>query len=266
MIILVSALIIVMLLFCMYYLKALRNSIIIIKEIYPPSIINDQLYFFVMAKYNGISFNQFIRSNDFVSNQINKTGRWEECQELFNIWNSSSKKGVIIDFGANIGSCSLLFAEIGIKVYAFEPLPNNLFLFTTTIFSNEKFKKYITIFPYALGKENKIHTIKIDKKNWGCSSFYYNHHDYYEKVNVKVLNDFSYIIPKLISVIKIDVEGSEYDLFEGGNLFFKSHLAEYMYIEGSCGKMNSFGNYKIEKLYYLLKIYGYAIIKKLNCP
>lgn len=133
-------------------IKRNRNNILkIVKNVVVPTIVNEQSYFFVKTKYKGISFYQFIRSNDYISNYIKNEGKWQECQDIFDIYNSGSRKGIFIDFGANIGSCSFLFAQAGVDVYAFEPLPNNLFPFTLTTFRNNIFSKYITIFPYALG-------------------------------------------------------------------------------------------------------------------
>lgn len=255
-------------LFLYYYFKEENIRIeeaSVVKSIYPLSIKNDQSYFFVKTLYDNISFDQCIRTNDYVSHYIKTTGRWQECQDIFNLWKSSKKEGVFLDLGANIGSCSFLFAEVGIKVYAFEPLPNNLFLFSITTFTNAKFKKYITIYPYALGKEEKDEKIYIQKNNWGSSSMFVNNRDYNETIHVKKLDQFDKIIPKKISMIKIDVEIGEYDLLVGSRNFFKTHKAEYMYIEASCGKTENNGEYILEKLYTLLNEIGYDIIKKIDC-
>lgn len=242
------------------------TGIIEVKSIFPPTIKNSQYFYFAKTKYYNIAFDQCLRSDDFVSNTINSTGKWQECQDIFDIWNNSTKHEMFIDIGANIGSCSFLFATIGIKVYAFEPLPNNLFLFTTTTFSNRKFKKYITIYPYALGKEEKYETIHIPKANWGGSSMYVvNNRDYNETIHVKKLDQFYKLIPTKISMIKIDVEIGEYDLLLGSKEFFKTHQTEYMYIEATCNKREDKGLYEIERLYLLLNEMGYDVIKKIDC-
>lgn len=241
------------------------NDIHKLRYIFPPSISNDQSFFFVRTRYRNISFNQCIRSNDCVSDYIKRTGMWKECQEIFDIWNLRSKHDAFIDLGANIGSCSFLFAEIGVKVYSFEPLPNNLFLFSLTAFSSFKFKKYISIYPYALGKEEKEQVIHILKNNWGASSLYRNHTDYSETIHVKTLDKFEQILPHKVSMIKIDVEGGEYDLLEGGYNFFKTHETEFMYIEANCGEKENDGFYEVEKLYRILNRIGYDVEKRIDC-
>lgn len=243
------------------------DSVIIkvVKNVVLPSIINEQSYFFVKTKYRNMVFSQCIRSNDYVSNEIKNTGKWSECQEIYDIYMSGSRDGIFIDFGANIGSCSFVFAQAGIKVYAFEPLPNNLYPFSLTTFSNTNFTKYITIYPYALGKEEKDQVMKITKWNWGSSSLYFNYSDYKEIIHVKKLDQFDKLIPTKISMIKIDVESAEYDLLEGGREFFKTHKTEFIHMEAHCGKRDKDGRYEIENLFEILNKMGYDIVRKFDC-
>lgn len=249
----------------LYYFAYRYEEIVTVKSIYTPSIVNDQSIFFLKTQYRNISFNQCIRSKDRVSDIIKNTKKWKECQDIFDIWNLSINHGIFVDIGANIGSCSFIFAEIGVKVYAFEPLPNNLFLFSLTVFTNHKFKEYITIFPYALGKQNTNQVITVYKHNWGASSLYKNNGDYEERISVKKLDDFEKLIPNKVSMIKIDVENGEYNLLEGGKYFFQTHKSEYMYIETSCGKRYGNGLFEVEKLYKILNNMGYDVIRKINC-
>lgn len=243
---------------------AAQNQITELKSVVVPTIYNEQSYYYFQAKYKTISFIQLLRSNDYISNVIKRQGKWPECEEMYDLYLASSKKGIFIDFGANIGSCSFLFAQAGVKVYAFEPLPNNLFPFTVTTFGNKNFTKYITIYPYALGKEEKNLTMKITKDNWSFSSVYYNHTDYIETIPVKRLDDFDKLVPTPVSLIKIDVEAAEYDLIEGGKEFFKNHITEYIHMEADCGRMIN-GKYEIERLFKILDDMGYNVIRKFDC-
>lgn len=88
---------------------------------------------------------------------------------------------------------------------------------------------------------------------------------YNETVHVKLLDEFNYIIPHKISIVKIDVEGGEYDLLKGGIKFLKTHKPEFMYIEASCGKKDEKGIYEIERIYNLLINLGYTILRKVDC-
>lgn len=243
-----------------YNICYLNDSVAAINSIVLPTINIDQYYYFVKTKYKNISFKQCVRSSDTISNKLKTIGMWPECQEIYDIWTLSNRRGVYIDCGANIGSCSFLFAEAGIEVHAFEPLPNNLFPFSLTTFTNSKYKKHITIYPYALGNMNKDVIITIDKNNWGASSFYFNRGNNHEKIHVKKLDDFLKI-PHEVAIMKIDVEGGEYDLLQGGYNFIRKHNIEFMYIEVTCDEKN----YSIKEL--LLTIYklGYKIIKNINC-
>ena len=76
-----------------------------------------------------------------VSDQFFKTGSWPDCLYHLDkierhIHPNESDKLVVVDVGANIGACSLLFASKGCKVYAFEPVVHNFILLNKSIHDN----------------------------------------------------------------------------------------------------------------------------------
>lgn len=59
---------------------------------------------------------------------VKEYGGWGKCTRLISIMSSlmpRSGGSYIFDVGANIGMCSVMFAVLGYKVVAFEPLPRN---------------------------------------------------------------------------------------------------------------------------------------------
>ena len=93
---------------------------------------------------------------DKLSDEIRRSGHWSDCDALVELWRSSSQgrtADLFVDAGANIGSCSLLMLAEGARTVAFEPLPANLFYFTSAILSNSMaFRRRLTLYPVGLGE------------------------------------------------------------------------------------------------------------------
>jgi FkbM family methyltransferase len=138
------------------------------------------------------------------------------------------KKYSVIDIGANRGYASLYFASLGWceNVYAFELIPQNFFLAEKNIqINSNKIRNKIHIFDYGLGNR----TTKVD-------ALYLPHRDGISSLSEDFLKKFapeeegkiqktscavklaSTELRRLLDnseniIIKVDVEGSEYDIF-----------------------------------------------------
>jgi len=137
---------------------------------------------------------------------------------------------VFYDIGSNAGYYSLVanrFITTG-KIYAVEPLPENIALLQQHIALN---KKYIThnniiVCPFAIAGENKAvlfsnSSTQSDGNTYIASSPVYAAA---EKIMVQC-----YTIDELVrqgyaapSILKIDVEGAEYDVLEGAAATLKT--------------------------------------------
>lgn len=132
------------------------------------------------------------------------------------------KKGdVVFDIGANVGFYSLLSSilvgEQG-KVVAFEPFLKNIAYLKSHIKLNNI--KNIHVIPYAVSKKKQFSFFKIE----GSSSM--GHLSETGDIKVKSVNLDLLIHTKKIPVpnlIKIDVEGSEYDVFLGARTSLKRY-------------------------------------------
>lgn len=125
--------------------------------------------------------------------------------------------GVFIDIGANIGAVSIFVALMNknrdktkkpIKVFSYEPEPHNLEFFRTNIKNNNIGD--IKVIPKAVFKERG--TISISDRG-GNSSIFTRENTSTVEVPVVTLEDV-FILNKLTEcdVMKIDIEGAEYDL------------------------------------------------------
>lgn len=123
--------------------------------------------------------------------------------------------GVFVDIGANIGSVSLFVDSFNkdrpddskIKVYAVEPEPNNLYLLNQNIENNPT--ENITIVNNAIWHEEKM--VSISNRG-GNSSIVDTEEDNSEVLAITLETLFSTYDIKEVDVMKIDIEGAEFDL------------------------------------------------------
>ena len=153
---------------------------------------------------------------------------------LSEIVNNLNKDSVFLDIGANIGQHSLVSSQFCKTVYSFEPLSEIYQQFSESIRKN-KFKN-IKANNFALGNASGEMEIYIPTINFGGSSlvkdglnkgFEVNS----QKITIKKLDDLSEITK--FDLIKIDVEGFEYEVLKGGENKIKQNqtiiILEYSY-------------------------------------
>jgi predicted RNA methylase len=96
---------------------------------------------------------------DVVSWFIERTNTWERFH-MENMVNNLKRirishefsEPVFIDIGANLGTYSLTAAAFGYKVYAFEPMSQNIFAIRYAMCQQPDIGKNIVLFEYALGE------------------------------------------------------------------------------------------------------------------
>jgi FkbM family methyltransferase len=190
--------------------------------------------------------------DEFVGAQIRTTGKlWEE-------WISDEvkkyyKEGTdILDIGANIGTHTLLFSEIG-PVHSFEPLYHAVV--TQNVKSNS-LKNPVKVYPYALSDEAQLRNMYLPRrmphglKNYGGSSMHLNetaaHSNTPVPVECKTLDEVYNGVP---SVIKMDVENHEPYVLRGAINTIKTHKPAII-IEIS--------NYETSEVPKILQSFGYT--------
>jgi len=124
--------------------------------------------------------------------------------------------GVVLDLGGNIGAFSLLASEHtapNVVIHAFEPGPENARLFRINTLLNPQFAGRIQLHEEAVGGIDGEALWHFDADNPGASSLYGQGG---KSVKVKLASLASVVarFPQPILLVKIDIEGSEYELLE----------------------------------------------------
>ncbi|MHA1591203.1 MAG: FkbM family methyltransferase [Candidatus Heimdallarchaeaceae archaeon] len=134
----------------------------------------------------------------FVLNEIWETDTYRVRPEMFT-------GGYIIDVGANIGDFTVYASQFG-RVRAYEPQKNNFEMLSMNVDINkDKLKHPVEIFKVGIGKkgsftiDNSSGHSRVGRKGEPCECI--------------TIDEATKDI-EVIDLLKIDIEGSEYDLFE----------------------------------------------------
>jgi FkbM family methyltransferase len=196
-------------------------------------ILNKTLSKLIYGKYKKISiankYTFLIDSNFAFRNFENwSEGHNKGFKKLLDI---SKNKKVIFDIGAHIGLCSLPLSQLASKVISFEASPTNIKYLNKHIKINNNFN--INVIPHLVGKENvenfdfydvgdgsgipSIANLNKKKKNIII------HH-----IKVKQIFLDDYVIKNSIipNVLKIDVEGAEFNVLEGATKILREYRPE----------------------------------------
>jgi FkbM family methyltransferase len=127
---------------------------------------------------------------------------------------------LFIDVGAHWGYYSVLFAlesSPDAQVYSIEPNPKTFRVLQNNVTLNDLGSK-ITLISAALGRtQGSGHLQPGKKENSGNSKL----SEIGIKVDIDCLDNSKLFPRKKVSIVKVDVEGSEYDVLEGGSCFIQ---------------------------------------------
>lgn len=180
------------------------------------------------TRYSPITY--CYRGDNIIGISLMYYGEYTEV-ELGLLRNFINKESIVYDIGANIGVHTQAFAKSAKYVYAFEPNNNNFLLLDL----NTTHDKNVTLYDYAIS--NKNGTTKIEQYelgsvgNFGECKLSDIGQDC-EMVTIDHLVNTKQILPP--NVIKIDVEGHEYPVFEGMRETIQNHLPIIFYEAMHC--------------------------------
>ena len=177
-------------------------------------------------------------TGDFITNEIYKTGGWDQItQQITQMLYSGVEAPLVLDIGANLGSFSVPIAKDllarGGEVIAFEPQEIIYYQLCANIVLNRL--DNLTAYNKAVGNYNgEIDIPKIDyhhNPNTGAFSFikqyrergFIEHAMKEDLTTVPMLKLDSLKLKKSPTVIKMDVEGYELDVFKGACQFLAEH-------------------------------------------
>ena len=197
-----------------------------------------------------------------LQNQFLRLNETEQSQLAF--YSQFIKKGdLVFDVGANVGSRSKLFLNLGAKVVAFEPQPE----LHEHLTQHLRLHKRFTPMPIGLGSKPSVVELKISdahvlssmSNRWIKSttqSGRFSSYNWDKSIDVKVdtldnmLTKFS--APKFI---KIDVEGYELEVLEG-----LSYPVQYLSLEFTSEDIENF-----KKCLFRIKEIGNYIFQFSEC-
>ncbi|MFD2864308.1 FkbM family methyltransferase [Mucilaginibacter antarcticus] len=175
----------------------------------------------------------YTSADNYIEWCILSQGTYED--EIGKLIQISLKPGYIaLDIGANIGLQSLRMSlAVGAhgKVLAFEPLQ----------YLQEKFSKNtqlnrvdnVTLFPFALADAAAEEDFKINTNSWNQGTFTLSDKvsgDETQRVVIKVADDLNEVKAlDRLDLIKIDVEGFEYNVLRGLNQTLKQHKPRILF-------------------------------------
>ena len=163
--------------------------------------------------------------DDTISDTIELTGRWADCDILDKLWNSRpspSADDIYVEIGGNIGSCvfhMLLHTDAHIKV--FEPNPDNLFCLTSTLLQlSKETQNRVTLYPIALGLHKSTSKLYVSSKNAGNGVLNQkigrSHEKFNQPIDIEVRR-YDELLTKHDSVglLKMDAQGHECAIVRG---------------------------------------------------
>ncbi|MEE2746342.1 MAG: FkbM family methyltransferase [Pseudomonadota bacterium] len=178
-------------------------------------------------------------SFDYVSTAINIDGIYEidELEVLFE-WlkqlNSDEIfEGSALDVGANIGNHSLYFSDYFNEVLSYEPQPLTFKLLSL----NSQLTTNIRCFNFGLSSSEKKSPFVVDQKNMGGSHIVAEGYSCGVNICLKTLDSVTIKADSPVKLIKIDVEGHEYDVLLGAKevikknqpiIIFEQHKSDFI--------------------------------------
>ncbi len=144
---------------------------------------------------------------------------WKKWEEDITRWLLRKKrKGIFIDIGAHIGRYSILLAKNGWSVYSFEPLIQN---FKILRFNARMNNVNLNAFNIAVGNTIRRASMFYTKGKFGEASLIKKQPISQTIYIDKIDNVLENISPRGEMILKIDVEGNEYNVILGAKKFIK---------------------------------------------
>lgn len=132
---------------------------------------------------------------------------------------------VFMDIGSNVGTYAVLLGNLGMKVYAFEPIIENFRAIMVNIHLNNLEDK-VQAFNFGLGAKNREVDFIYNPVNTGASHISHTgeNNGIHETVKIKSLDSLyqNFNLNKNDKILlKVDVEGMEPNVFHGARNFLE---------------------------------------------
>jgi len=165
---------------------------------------------------------------------------WEKEPETISWIDHANIGDTLLDIGANIGIYSLYAAKKGMLVYAIEPNSLNFSMLNLNIMDNG-LNDLVIAFPYSLHSKTKTSMLNMNDLIWGGALASFDRKVDYKGSDAEFnftqgssgisIDEFVANTGFRPSHIKIDVDGNESLVLEGGNKYIKSNECKSILIE-----------------------------------
>ena len=146
-------------------------------------------------------------------------GRYSEEYELSLFESVIDNTSVVLDIGANIGLYTLTAAKHGDKVYSFEPDPLNFSNLKKNIEANG-YKNVVAVNKAVFDRSGTAHfssysKYPLDRGNLHLITEHEEANQKHKTIDTISLDTFFSDKPKKIDIVKMDIEGSEFEALKG---------------------------------------------------
>ena len=200
-----------------------------------------------------------LRVYDAIGSQSAQWVAWELQADNYRLRNIQFAEGdVVIDIGAHIGLFSIYLAKKWpcIKVYAFEPFPQNLANCLENLRLNDV--RNVVLSRKAIASDNRVLSMAASPQNSGGASAIESTFGIHPVVggiaSITLDQVFAAHEIDMCRLLKIDCEGMEYEILLGARLFGKvEYLAGEFHVSAS---MNALGWYPDRLLDYCASFFA----------
>jgi FkbM family methyltransferase len=199
-----------------------------------------------------------LNPSDFVQTHLYWTGEYEPWDSR-HLWQWAQRGAVVFDVGANFGYYSVTTASAmhgkG-RVFAFEPCAATFARLRMNIALNH-LEAVITPVPYGLSDTLGYAYLENDHSNSGAAAI--SSEAQGEKVGLDTLDHFceSNGLDR-VDIVKMDVEGNELRVLEGGRNMLSRHMP-FMMIEFNSSALEKAGS-SAQQLSEMLRELGYQLL------
>ena len=231
------------------------------------------------ADFYGKKFEMFVyKKSDAVSNSIISSNKWEGSHTL-NVLKAleyySNKKNLknediyLLDIGGNVGWYTFFLGKLGYKILSFEANEINNYI----LYKNYCIIKDVNVILInkGLDVEDKTCILKTDASNKGNGMIFCENReknlevfdgDIHNNIELtKLSRYYKYLSNKNLAFIKLDVEGSEANVFEGGKKLITKYHVPFIKLEFEVRMIEAHRNNAFEFLQFF-ENNGYKISLK----
>jgi len=195
---------------------------------------------------------------DHIQGGFHAAGRFYEQRQLLAHRDVIPMNCSVIDVGANVGNHTIFYAKYtwAKRIYPFEPNPKARNLLCRNIASNGDFRASIETEQMHLGigsRTSRLELVRPDLNNLGATQLRPIQNESGEAVDCRRLDDLQF--EGHIAFIKIDVEGMEMDVLDGGDNII-SKFRPIISIEISANHEAKFWEWVRSRRYQVISVFA----------